>query len=367
MRIEEYAEKDYMNFGIPKLTEKMQSVYTDIIASLGQLPMGRKEYLFGADEEDLELVIAVANCITLEFIKYSYDYNDPEYSLRHFLTRADADDSERMLQSRTVQYVLKYKRKEIQENPSAIPPNHKFADNGMDTMSKKLKGYRFTEMNYFEHQKIHDLEIIKAIVEKRIVSSKKVSNQRFVEMFEQYDEMIEDLIVRSSTSDQEMVFCSLAFFNIEWHFAIEAIYYIACLMEERNIPNIDLDSLILLCGGVHVESRFGGVVTTDSRMVKERLFLLDSLLDDHLDAYLRPEMINWIKEIIVLIAQYKECVETEAGELYKEWFRQETMPSDWASFFRYYDLFSIWQKKEWTRKRVQNVRRLFDLIIKPKN
>ena len=92
------------------MTAKMQMLYMDIIASLGTLPPEKKIYIFGDDDNvDMEWVVAVANYITLEFIKYSYDYTDPVYPLRHFL--GDADDSERMLQSRIVQYVLKYKRK----------------------------------------------------------------------------------------------------------------------------------------------------------------------------------------------------------------------------------------------------------------
>ena len=350
-----------------KLTRKMQLLYEDIIASLGQLPIEKRIYIFGDDSNvDMSWVIAVANYITLEFIKYSYDYDDPEYSLRHFLKKTDSDDSERMLQSRIVQYVLKYKRKEIEEKGQDIPSDHKFSNIEMDTIEQKLNGYSFTEMNYFEHQNIHDLEIIKAIVEKRIGSSKKISNQRFEEMFEQYDEMVQGLIDRSCESDNDMVFSSLALFTIEWHYSIEMLYYIACLMEERNIQNIDQSTLILLCGEVYVESQFGGAVTTESRMVKERLLILDYLFNCETDSYSKTAMIDLIKEIIVLGVHYKECFGTEDGELYKEWFRKQSTMTDWASFFRYYDLFAIWQKKEWTRKRIQNMRKLLDLVTRPK-
>ena len=350
-----------------EMTEKMQQLYLDIIASLGKLPTEIKEYIFGSDEdEDMDWIIAVANYITLEFIKYSYNHEDPQYSLRHFLKKMDADDSERMRQSRTVQYVLKYKRKEIEEKAIDVPSSHKYANINMDSVSKKREGYRFTEMNYFEHQNIYNLEIIKAIVEKRIGSSKKVSNQRFVEMFDQYDKMIESLAADSLKSNQDMVFSSLAVFTIEWHYAIEMLYYLACFMEEKNIKDIDQNTLILLCGSVYVESRFGSVVATDSRMVKERLFVLEYLFNDDTDSGLKIIMIDLIKEIISLGVHYKESVRTNDGELYKEWFRKESTISDWASFFRYYDIFGIWQKKVWTRKRIQNMRKLLNLIIRPK-
>ena len=58
---------------IPEMTKKMQMLYMDIIASLGQLPSEMKEFIFGLNtEEDMNIVITVANYITLEFIKTSF-------------------------------------------------------------------------------------------------------------------------------------------------------------------------------------------------------------------------------------------------------------------------------------------------------
>ena len=72
------------------------------------------------------------------------------------------------------------------------------------------------------------------------------------------------------------------------------------------------------------------------------------------------------KEIITLGALYKEVVSTNDGGLYKDWFRKESTVEDWASFLKLYDIFSIWERKEWTRTRIQNMRYLFDLILAPK-
>ncbi len=53
----------------PEMTEKMQMLYTDIIASLGTLPPEKKIYIFGADDNvNTERVIAVTNYIR-SFIK----------------------------------------------------------------------------------------------------------------------------------------------------------------------------------------------------------------------------------------------------------------------------------------------------------
>ena len=353
----------------PELTEKMEMLLTDIIACLGHLPIEQRGYIFGFEgEEDMAWVANVANYIALECIKYSYDHDDPEYPLRHFLENVN-DDSERMLQSRIMKYVLDHKKKEIQDCDVKFPPDHKFAVTDMNGIDKKLQGYRLTAMNFFEHQNIHDMDLIKAIVERRIVSSKKISNDRFQEMFKQYDDFVETLIERSKKSDEDMVFASLALFTLEWHYPIETFYYLSQIMEKEELQTVDREALGLICGRVAVQSQFGGGwVTNDSRMVKERMMVLPYLFGRETDDFVRDTMKSMIKEIIVVCTRHMECLITEEeGDLYKEWFRKESSMTDWASFFRYYNIFAIWQKKEWTRERIQHMRHLFDLILAPKN
>lgn len=355
-----------MSSSFELMTEKMQMLFMDIVASLGKLPPEQKGYIFGYEgEEDLEWVMGVANNIVLEFIKYSYDYNDPEYSMRHFLK--DADDSERMLQSRTMQYVLKYKRKELLLKGGPNLKDHKYDNIDMDTMDKKIEGHHMTEMNYFENQNVHDLELIKAIVERRIVNSKQISNTSFQEMFERYDELIESLIERSKNSDEDMVFASLAFFTLEWHYSVEMNYFLSYIMENEKIDAVDQSSFALLCGYLELESRFGGWYTTDSRIIKERLLIMPYLFGKNTDKNDCEEMKDLIKEILVLIVIFTENMFSEEGEQYKDCFRKESTMADWASFFRYYDIFAIWQKKEWTRKRIQNMRYLYNLSLCPKD
>jgi len=348
---------------LPELTDKMDMLYRDIYASLGQLPVEQKSYLFGFDGyEDYDCIDMVAGYITLEFIKYSYDYADLEYPLRHFFKNKE-DDSERMTQSRNMNYVLKYKKREIEEKGGSIPENHKFACTDMKTIGKKLKGHRLTKMNYFEQQKILELELIKSIVERRIISSKKVSNTRFQEMFSQYDEFVCSLIEQSKKSDEDMVFASLALFTFEWHYPVETFYELACFMEKEGIYTLNQEMLFLICGWVRIKSKFGGCFETDSRMVKERRFINTYLFREDADEFRQKSLMDLIQEILVLVAKYRESIVTDEGDLYKDWFRKESNMTDWASFFRFYDIFSIWQKKEWTGVRIRNMRYLFDMVI----
>ena len=343
-------------------TDKMDYLFKDVVASLGQLPLEQRSFLFdGEDDVDMEWVLGMAGYITMEYIKYSFDYADPEYSLRYFRKGENDTDDERMLQSRIMKYVLKYKKREIDLSGVELPPEHKFADVSMGDIDKKLKGHRLTEMNYFEHQNIHDLELIKSVVENRIGYAKKVSNARFRDIFSEYDDFIEDMIQKSKDSDPDMVFYSIAFFTLEWHYPVELFYHIACIMEENGIQEPDRSDLVLLCGNVEIESIYSGRVSTHSRMVRERLSFADALFDKAASLPVKEELRSLIKEFIALGARYKESILCNDGTRYIDWFRNESCVPDWASFFRYYDIFSIWERKEWTPKRIQIMRNLFNL------
>ena len=81
------------------------------------------------------------------------------------------------------------------------------------------------------------------------------------------------------------------------------------------------------------------------------------------DKFARETLREMFKEVLVLVTKYKELKENYEGVLYKDWFRKESSIADWASFFKYYNIFSIWQKKEWTPKRIQKMRYLFELSL----
>lgn len=85
-----------------------------------------------------------------------------------------------------------------------------------------------------------------------------------------------------------------------------------------------------------------------------------------MDAFHQEELVSLIKEILVIVVLFTEAIEDDDGIKYKDWFREESSMEDWASFFRYYNMFSIWEKKEWTNKRIQNMRYLFDSVLGPK-
>ena len=101
-------------------------------------------------------------------------------------------------------------------------------------------------------------------------------------------------------------------------------------------------------------------------MIKERVFVLPYLFNKKVDIWDRETMKDLIKEILVTCTHVLQCVCDEQGELYKDWFRRETTIQDWASFIQEYNIFEIYEKKSWNRQRIQNMRHLYDLVLRPK-
>ena len=159
-----------------------------------------------------------------------------------------------------------------------------------------------------------------------------------------------------------MIFASLAYYGLEKHFNVELFYELACIMEREKLTEISIDGLRLICGSVVIESRFGGTARTNYNMIKERLNVLESLFIKSTDEADYNSLKERIKETIVLVTNYSELVTLSQGGLLKDAFREKTSIEDRASFLRYYNIFSCWKKKEWTRKRIQNMRKLYELI-----
>ena len=358
---------------IELLTPNMKRLYYDIVASLGQLPVGKKEFLFGrSDEEDMDLVKIIADYITFEFIKYAHDSDDEKFSVRHFYDDNGKDD-ERGIQTRNRERMVKYKKAEIERNKEVYSEQKdRFKD--MSIMKNRMEGHEITKMNFLEQNIFHDVKVLEKIVNGRITDSDSVSGKDFIRDFKEYDDKVKELMENSKKSDEDMVFYSLAFFTLEWHFGIETFYKLACMMEEDNVQEIDFNRLIMLCSRISIESRFGGWVHTDSRMARERILLLPYLyLNGDKDimpsideAEEKEEVFDKFREIIVLVEYYKSVYECKSGGLYKEWFKKESNMQDWASFLRYYDIFMIWEEKEWPNlKRIKNMRKIFKGIMAP--
>lgn len=351
------------------MTGNMELMFEDIMCAVFNCyPEGLIFFCFG-DCYPIHPIL-FGDYIMLEFVKHAYFESMEKHPLRHYLeyNASDDDHSERMRYSRAFQYTQKYKDlnykmlgEEANWDPNEMEKYKELLGKNMSSIDNRIEGYELTEMDIFEHSNIQNLRIIKSIVEKRIFSSKKISNKQFIDLFEEYDEWVIKLIERSKLSDEDLLFSAMAFFTIEWKYSLEFIYLVADYMEQNHIEEVDYYTLWALALPLNYESILGFQITGDNRMIKERQLLIpDFIVEGKADDYIELNRWKYI-ETIGLVTLFNTSTSTEGG-LYKDWFKEHTTMEDWASFIEEYDMFGAWHKKEWTNKKIKNARKLLEML-----
>ena len=304
--------------------------------------------------------------IVVEFIKYAFDNSQEKHSLRYYVPYGvDENTDERMIYTRLLKYCQKYRDQEYDEFNRKGVDIEELKAKSMQTMDEKKEGYSITPMQYFEMTNIHDMTALKAFVENRLSDVKKVSNTSFKEMLEDYDRNVEEWKEKRLESDYNMVFYSLAFFTIDWKYGFEFAYMLAKKMEQLKVKEIDKNFFSILCARMTIQSFLGCEVGIDSRMIKPRQKMIDILV---------PEDLKWSNdfevdqrcyaELLVIMAQLNNGIKLANGNTLREQFSKETTMEDWASFFKDYDMFGAWHKKELSNNRIRNMRKVLNQIHK---
>ena len=316
------------------MTDKMlavgQAVTRFLIESFDQ------DYLSFVFSEEMG-IDELVDQVLLELSKYAFDETQEKHSIRYYLNQqGNYNEDVRKRYSRLIKISNKYKEKEI----SFFETNFgMFGDDNrppqMDEMDDRLEGYHLSPMNFYEITNIGDLELIKAIINHRMGSTKKVSNTRFKEIALQYDKFVLSLREQCQDSDEKMVFNSLAYFTLEWKYAFDFIYSCAESMEQKGITDaIDIFSKVgILIGYIATDSILGITASADSRMVGYREKMIPSFIE-------APALSRRYIEILTLMCMVKEkaCINDIP---IKKWFIDNTDVHDWASFFKDYDVFRL--------------------------
>lgn len=299
----------------------------------------------------------------MEMIRYAYDKKGKKESLRSHLMKNGMgnDDSKKAAYGRIREYAQKYRDKEAERRKELLGEAPEGLEGlSMETIKDKLSGYEFNAMQFFELTQLQEIRIFKSFVEHRLEDTNKVSNTKFKELFEEYEDFVDSLRITEDMSDEDVVFNSLAYWVIQWKYPFELFYTIA-LFEEENKGAIDnREQISLLCADLSIQ-RPHGTISTHSRFIKTRnnmvkriMYNTEKMSDDvDFDTFT-------LQEYIYLKAQMMQNYCADAEKLYylKDWFAEETTISEWADFLREYDIFSIHQEKEWTNKRIKTVREL---------
>lgn len=339
------------------MTKKMERMRSEVIKAI--LICFPKEYLDMVFVRSTSIEVFV-NEILVEFIKYAFDNSQEKHSLRYYVPYGvDENTDERMVYSRLLAYCQKYRDQEYEEFKRKGADIEELKAKAMKSVEEKREGYDITPMQYFEMTNIHDIAALKSFVEGRLKDVKKVSNTSFKEMMVEYDQNVESWSQKKNESDYNKVFYSLAFFTIDWKYGFELAYLMAQKMEQLKVKEIDRDFFSILYARMTITSLLGCQVGTDSRMIKARQAMIDVLIPNDLEWTDNTDLdIRCYAELLVIMAQLNNGIQLESGGTLREQFAKETTMEDWASFFKDYNVFEAWNKKELGSTRIRNMRKV---------
>lgn len=345
------------------MTDKIGITKYAIYDAIQQYINFEDEDLFVVLESGVMTIEKFVDEIVMELIRYAYDQVLPKESIRSLLAENNMkdDDSKKAAYGRIREYVQRYRDREADvyaglfgEYPEELKAM------SMESIEEKLSGYRLNKMQFFEMTQLQDLRILKSMVEHRLDDNKKVSNAKFLELFEEYEAFVDSLELTEDMSDEEVVFNSVAYWVLEWKYPFEMFYKSVLVMEEKGLDHTEPGAMCIM-GGLYQISRGNGTSSGHSRFIRRRNEFAESIvcteetmsIENVAMAYSLEEYIH-IKNI--MLQQY--CFNVDENLLLKDWFVKETAIHDWAEFLREYNIFQIRQKKEWNSKRIRQFREL---------
>ena len=324
------------------------------------------QYIYFLLEDRIDLDDLVMQ-ILFECCKFAYDSTAKKSSLRAHMASPELDD-ERMLHQRTVKKINAYRMQEYLtrkeqigiELDGLLPPN-------MKDIKEKIEGYQFNDFQYWEINNVHDMRLVSAIADNRILS-KNFTKQIFIEYANEYDDVIRTMKEKSEEGPEGMVFGSLALFTLAWKYAFDFYYNVAVEMDrtgQKHIEDVER-KCSLFCGPIGLVSVLppqytGGTIHTDSRMILIREKFASSFLnlsETDEDRY-REALVTVSLMLMRMIYR---------GTNIRKWFVENTTVEDWALVMEEYNVFQIFvSNKNWTNKRIRYVKEIYTLRQANKN
>ncbi len=357
--------------GVNMLNDKMHTIAKTIEeVIIHTLPVEYQLFLF---EGKITLGDIVGQ-VLVECCKYAYDNTAEKHSLNYYLKNIEAsieiEDSERMVRKRTMDYIQE--RRTIQYDAflsKGVTLDGLKAPN-MKNIEDRLTGYKINAFQFWEINNVHDMQLVKAIVERRI-SKKNFSNDMFIECATEYD----SIFIKSSkvwnSSDENFLLDFLTLFTLEWKYSFDFFYELANEMVKCNVTEIsDMERrIIAFCGNPAINSLLlqiaprlvGGTIHMDSRMLVSRRKYIHDIVTAPKEEF-EKDLTRFLESLVVVASMLKYM--TYQNIPIREWFIQNSTPDDWAAVFRDYDIYQAFvHDKDWTdKKKIRYVKDMYNKV-----
>lgn len=352
------------------LTPKMHKIADDI----GEIIISsyEEEYLgvlfsCGLTIEDVIFQVLVVCC------RYAYLVNAEKHPLSFYIEQEGLEmDLARKKHQRIKEYVQKKDKMLNESLQDSLGDTFRSPEFDLVRKKNRFPEYEFSVFQYWESNNIHDMELVKSIVERRITTSKKVKDERFRAIAADYDYAVENMKANYGKGPECTVFSSIQFFTLQTKYAFDFLYEIAVRMEELKIKEFpDMhDRLMAVAGSYKCTSSLpdlcpGAAADCDRKieypLIIQRQHLVNKIVSD-------PEggdidlILGTFIEASVLANAVRSHMHI-GGLRLPLCVAQETKIEDWASVFEMYNVFRMFvPHKEWTDNRIKAVRKMYDLV-----
>ena len=196
--------------------------------------------------DDLYSLEDVVHQLIFEIIKEEYKKYAPQKTITDFLGDYDVDGSNRKY-TRALQYAQHYRdcdNTAIEAEAGIRIPELEAQD---VKGAKVFKGHQFTAHQFLGLKLQAECGLLNKLHEGQIEFSKKVSEPRFRELFEEYADRIDEL--EPPVNDPENVICNTyVYYGTETNFLTEFLYHLTLAAEEAGFPKAcPMDRILSVC------------------------------------------------------------------------------------------------------------------------
>ena len=240
----------------------------------------------------------------------------------------------------------------------------------LNNIKYRLAGHSINSFQFWEINNVHDMQLVKAIVERRI-SKKNFNNDMFIDYASEYDSTFVQFSKEWNKGNENVLFDFLAMFTLEWKYSFNFFYELANEMVRCNVSEIpDIKRrIVAFCGNPIINSLLlqinprlvGGTIHMDSRMLVSRRKYIHDIVTAPKEEF-EEDLTRFLESLVVVASMLKFM--TYRNIPIREWFIQNSTPDDWATVFRDYDIYQAFvPAKDWTdKKKIRYVKDMYNKI-----
>lgn len=320
------------------------------------------------------------NHIIFRLMKLVMDAKAEQRSVRTH--RGNDEDYIRMKDSRTMKAIKEYRAEQQSKiyNEMGVVV-HELSLGDMSSMEQKKAGYKLSDSQYFELQKLENLDrLYAALLKRSICDVKKVSIGEFKRLMSEYDKQMNSVLKLFEGNSADIIFASIELYALEKSLSIEYFYRIAEIMEKSGIEirsTIDRsikDLLLAMCGIVNIRDSNGRIIAKiEDKFVIQRINLIKYIFSKDMFLMDNGKRIGigqnrfreWFRHKIEIFITVSSLVRRSIveGEIIQD-LSTNISDDEWADFlYRHYDVRTVYKPKAWTNKRIRYMRKVFDMFL----